>query len=305
VSAVCVALGIAPVPQAAVTPARLLRGRVNMRCEVDSNFIEALKTTAQSRADFDSARMHDWMIFAKNLEVSLNFANVSELLASNLMEGWRGDDDRSSMFNPIANYQALIKAAVQKAPWALLLAHTPPILIKLLEAFFNYVDGITGLHAISPTAALHTEVKCPNMVPAIKQILGFSEAWPVWKCANDTHLEEVLALVDANSNGLIALNEATVFFDVLERLFLEQEASDLRDMYADDGIEVPVPLFAIPVALAAFKLTLHHLTGHWEFQDVFESGEWAALLEKDSALTPEQLAYGYELMKGQLLSGKS
>merc|ERR1711966_1736 len=98
-----------------------------------------------------------------------------------------------------------------------------------------------------------------------------------------------MRIVDENDNGSIPLHEAEIFCAALEQLGAEQQASDLRDLYAESTeMEVPVSIFALPVALAAFQFCAAHIISE-------DNGDDHSALKQD--LTEEQMSYGYQLIK--------
>ena len=42
------------------------------------------------------------------------------------------------------------------------------------------------------------QVICPGMISAFKELLGFTDQWPVWKCPNEAVLQEVLNRLSQN-----------------------------------------------------------------------------------------------------------
>jgi len=265
------------------------RGHFKLDVDIDVNCFGALKHAAKVQ-EANDVSCFDWAHFTKGIELVLNFRNHVELLCTKTLE-WLGDnDDRSMLFNPVGNYQSMFQAAVANAPTKLALAHMAPVLQHVCNAFFNKVDSVCGLRMVTSTLSLDGEVTVPGLVPALKDMLGFDEAWPQWECANEEILNEVIGMIDRNGNGQIPLDEAEVFCAVLEQLNAEQAASDLRDLYAEQGgLEVPSSIFAIPVAMAAYGICKEALTSSKEPNVVKNP-------------SPEQARQGFELIKAQLQS---
>lgn len=45
------------------------------------------------------------------------------------------------------------------------------------------------------------------MISAFKELLGFTDQWPVWKCPNEAVLQEVLVQNHLSNNCLVAVTQ--------------------------------------------------------------------------------------------------